>query len=429
LGRRALSAKEVKRAGILSRVKEGSLKLCTAAVMMGVSYRQAKRLWKSYGKHGVKGLVHGNAGRRSHRAKPASLRRRALALVKSKYGGGVGERFGPTLAAEHLQSEDRIVVDAETLRRWMLAAGLWSRERKRKAYRKRRERKAHFGELVQLDGSFEDWLEERGPRACLMNLVDDATSTTLCRLEEQETIWAAVHVLREWIEKYGIPQALYTDWKNVYVRPPTEKEAAEGKAPVTQFGRMCAKLGIEIIAASSPQAKGRVERNHGTHQDRLIKKLRRKQIDTREAANRYLSEEYLPEHNRRYARAAASSEDMHVKAWRKQQLEEIFCLQEDRVLSQDWVVSYRGQLLQVERQSRRGARPGSRITVWEWEDGRLQLRYQGKTIHWQRISSLPVRVKAELPPSLPRPKVQPPSSHPWQRSYKGMVTPRYGISW
>lgn len=429
MGRRALSAKEVKRAGILSRVKEGSLKLCTAAVMMGVSYRQAKRLWKRYGRHGVKGLVHRNAGRRSHRAKPTSLRRRALALVKSKYGGGVGERFGPTLAAEHLQSEDGIVVDAETLRRWMLAAGLWSRERKRKAYRKRRERKAHFGELVQLDGSFEDWLEERGPRACLMNLVDDATGTTLCRLEDQETIWAAVHVLREWIEKYGIPQALYTDWKNVYVRPPTPKETVEGKAPVTQFGRMCAKLGMEIIAASSPQAKGRVERNHGTHQDRLIKKLRRKRIETWEAANQYLREEYLPEHNRRYARAAASGEDMHVKALGKQQLEETFCLQEERVLSQDWVVSYRGQLLQVERHHRGGTGPGSRITVQEWEDGRLQLRYRSKKLGWQRISALPVRPKKELPPSSPRAKMRPASTHPWQRSYKSMVTPSYGTGW
>ena len=424
-----MSAKEVRRAGILSRVEEGSLKLCTAAVMMGVSYRQAKRLWKRYSKHGVKGLVHGNAGRRSHRAKPASLRRRALRLVKSKYGGGVGERFGPTLAAEHLQSEDGIVVDAETLRRWMLAAGLWSRERKRKAYRKRRERKAHFGELVQLDGSFEDWLEERGPRACLMNLVDDATGTTLCRLEEQETIWAAVHVLQEWMEKYGIPQALYTDWKNVYVRPPTQKEAAEGKAPVTQFGRMCAKLGIEIIAASSPQAKGRVERNHGTHQDRLIKKLRRKGIDTWEAANQYLREEYLPEHNRRYVRAAASSEDMHVQALGKQQLEGIFCLEEERVLSQDWVVSYGRDLLQVERQNRRGCEPGNRITVQEWEDGRLQLRYGGKKLGWQRISALPMRPKKELPPSLPRAKTRPASTHPWQRSYKSMVTPSYSTGW
>lgn len=423
-----MSAEEVKRAGILSRVKEGTLKLSTAAAMMRVSYRQAKRLWKRYRKSGVKGLVHGNAGRRSHRAKPASLRRRVLALVKSKYGGEVGERFGPTLAAEHLASEDGMVVDAETLRRWMLAAGLWSRERKRKMYRKRRERKAHFGELVQLDGSFEDWLEGRGPRGCLMNLVDDATGTTLCRLEEQETIWAAVHVLRQWIEKYGIPQALYTDWKNVYVRPPTEKEKVEGKAAVTQFGRMCAKLGIEIIAANSPQAKGRVERNHGTHQDRLIKKLRRKKIDNREAANGYLQEEYLPEHNRRYAQAAASSEDMHVGA-RQQQLDEAFCLEEERVLSADWVVSYRGQLLQVEGQNRRGARPGNRITVREWEDGKLQLRFAGRKIEWRRISSLPVRAKVELPPSLPRAKVRPPDHHPWQRSYKGMATPSSGTYW
>ena len=429
MGRRALSAKEVKRAGILSRVREGSLKLSTAAVMMGVSYRQAKRLWKRYRQQGIKGLVHRNAGRRGHRAKPASLQRRALALVKSKYGGRVGERFGPTLAAEHLESEDGIVVDAETLRRWMLAAGLWSRERKRKAYRKRRERKAHFGELVQLDGSFEEWLEERGPRACLMNLVDDATGTTLCRLEEQETIWAAVHVLWQWIEQYGIPQALYTDWKNVYVRQPTQKEEAEGMPAVTQFGHMCAQLGIEIIAASSPQAKGRVERNHGTHQDRLIKKLRRKRIDTWEAANRYLQEEYLPEHNRRYARAAASSEDMHVKALGKQQLEEIFCLHEERVLSPDWVVSYRGQLLQVERQNRRGAGPGSRITVQAWEDGRLQLRYRGKKLSWQRIPALPVRPQKELPPALPRAKMHPASTHPWQRSYKGMATPSYGTCW
>jgi transposase len=429
LGRRALSAEEVRRAGILNRVKEGTLKLTTAAQMMRISYRQAKRLWKRYRKSGVKGLVHGNAGRRSHRAKPASLRRQVLALVKSKYSGGVGERFGPTLAAEHLEQEDSIVLDAETLRRWMLQAGLWSRERKRKPYRKRRERKAHFGELVQLDGSFEEWLEDRGPSGCLMNLVDDATGKTLCRLEEQETTWAAAHVLRQWIDKYGVPLALYTDWKNVYVRPPTEKEREQGKAAVTQFGRMCAKLGIEIIAASSPQAKGRVERNHGTHQDRLIKKLRRKKIDNWEAANRYLQEEYLPEHNRRYARAPASSQDMHVAVRRKRQLDEIFCLEEERVLSQDWVVRYQGQLLQVERHHRHQAAPGARIVVREWEDGRLELRYRGNKIAWQQISSLPVAAKPELQSQLPRPRVRPPSDHPWYRGYQGMRAPRQGTYW
>ena len=179
------------------------------------------------------------------------------------------------------------------------------------AHRARRERKAHFGELVQLDGSFHLWYEARAPRGCLMNLVDDATGRTLARLGAEETIWAAVDVLRRWIEAYGVPLALYTDWKNVYVRAPNAEEQATGAVPLTQFGRMCAALGIQIIAASSPQAKGRVERNHGTHQDRLVKKLRRLEIADATAANTFLEQTYLPEHNRRFAVAPASAEDFH----------------------------------------------------------------------------------------------------------------------
>src|SRR5579872_6592454 len=217
---------------------------------------------EAYRKYGSAGLVHGSAGRRSNRAKPQKLRAKVLRLIRSQYSGEPSERFGPTLAAEHLASEKGIEIGAGTLRRWMLAAGLWSRERKVRAHRNRRAHREHFGELVQMDGSFHQWLEERGPRGCLMNLVDDATGTTLCRLGEQETIWAAVGVLTAWIEKYGVPRALYTDWKNVYVREPTSQELLQGKPAVTQFGRMCERLGIQIIAARSPQAKGRVERNH-----------------------------------------------------------------------------------------------------------------------------------------------------------------------
>src|SRR3989454_10151929 len=156
--------------------------------------------------------------------------------------------------------DDGLAVPAETLRRWMRQAGRWPRQRRRKPYRQRRERKAHFGELVQLDGSFPAWLEERGPRGCLMHMVDDATTTALGRFSEEETIWAAAGVLRGWIERYGVPRALYTDWKNVYVRPPNAQERRSGEPAVTQFGRMCGKLGLRIIAASSPQAKGRVTR-------------------------------------------------------------------------------------------------------------------------------------------------------------------------
>ena len=147
----------------------------------------------------------------------------------------------------------------------MLAAGLWSRARRRSPHRRRRERMAHFGELVQLDGSFHPWFERRGPPSCLLTMVDDATGRSLGTFGAQETSWAALGVRRAWIAQYGIPHALYTDWKNVYVRPPNQEERATGAEPLTQFGRMCAKLGIRIIPASSPQAKGRIERHHGTH--------------------------------------------------------------------------------------------------------------------------------------------------------------------
>ena len=168
-----MSDRELKRAAVLAKVADESWKLVEAAERMELSYRQAKRLWKRYLAAGAAGLVHGSTGR-SNRAKDKKLRRKVIGLIRKKYSGEVGERFGPALAAEHLREEDGIEIAPETLRRWMLAEGLWSRERKSRAHRRRRERKEHFGELVQLDGSFHDWLEGRGPRGCLMNLVDDA---------------------------------------------------------------------------------------------------------------------------------------------------------------------------------------------------------------------------------------------------------------
>src|SRR6202790_2429302 len=283
-----MSSRELERVEVMGRVGSGDLKLSDAAVMLELSYRQGKRLWRRYRQVGSKGLKHGNAGRPSNRGKPMKLRRRVLNLIRKKYSGSEEERFGPTLAAEHLAEEDGIVLDHETLRLWMLAERLWSRQRKRKKHCQRRERKSHFGELVQLDGSFHDWLEGRGPRGCLMDMVDDATSRTQACLGKEETIWAAAGVLRAWIEKYGVPRALYTDWKNVYVREASSKEQLQGVVPVTQFGQMCQRLGIRIIAANSAQAKGRVERNHGTHQDRLVKKMRLQKIKTHVEANTFL---------------------------------------------------------------------------------------------------------------------------------------------
>jgi hypothetical protein len=341
-----------------------------------------------------------------------------LALVREKYSGPVDVRFGPTLAAEHLASEDGVTVHADTLRRWMLTAGLWTRARKHAPHRQRRERKAHFGELVQLDGSFHDWYETRAPRGCLMNLVDDATGRTLARLGAEETIWAAVDVLRRWIEAYGVPLALYTDWKNVYVRVPNAEEQVTGAVPLTQFGRMCAALGIQIIAASSPQAKGRVERNHGTHQDRLVKKLRRLGITDAIAANAFLETTYLADHNARFAQTPASAEDFHRRTPSRAALDHALQLEETRVLSNDWVVRYATRYFQVTRQSRL-APARSTVVVREAVTGAIEIRYRGRLMRWSEIAAPLVHSPAARPPAAvaSRPPQRPGADHPWRRRY------------
>lgn len=423
-----MSRRELTRVSVIARVANYDLTLKSAAEMLGVSYRQAKRLWRAYRDEGPEGLQHGGVGKPSNRTIDVEVREKVLGLIRDKYAGDQArgeERFGPTLAAEHLAEEDKVTVHPETLRRWMLAAGLWSRVRKSAPHRRRRERKAHFGDLVQLDGSFDAWLEGRGPGGCLLEAVDDATGTSWGRFSSEETIWAAAAVLRGWILRYGIPRALYTDWKNVYVRKPTEVELAAGEVPLTQFGRMCATLGIRIIAASSPQAKGRVERGHGTHQDRLIKKLRRKGIQDYDAANAYLASEYFDGHNARFAIAPQSDEDFHVAVTRAMKLDEVFRLEETRVLSNDWVVRYANRFFQVTRQSRY-APARATVTVCEYEDGRLDIRYRGQRLAFTEIEPGVCVKSADAPKptgavaKAPRRSTKPAATHPWRRGWKHM---------
>lgn len=416
-----MSSRELERVEVMGRVASGALKLAHAAEMLELSYRQTKRLWRRYREKGREGLKHGHAGQASNRGKPKKLRRRVLQLIEKKYSGVEAERFGPTLAAEHLAEEDGIVVDHETLRRWMLIEGLWSRQRKRKKHHQRRDRKAHFGELVQLDGSFHDWLEGRGPRGCLMNMVDDATGQTVMRLGKEETIWAAVGVLRAWMEQYGVPRALYTDWKNVYKRKATPAEQLRGQVPLTQFGRMCQKLGIRIIAASTPQAKGRVERGHGVHQDRLIKKLRRKGIGSYAAANQYLEEKYLAEHNRRFAQTAVDPEDYHRRKPRVWELRQIFRIETERAIGNDWVIRHHGRYLQLRPSQRYRGSNKSKALVCEWEDGSMAIYHQGEKMAFTEVAEAPS--KAIPPrPAVAQVRVRRPAKkdHPWRQSYKSL---------
>jgi len=427
LGRTGLSRKELSRVEVMGRVKARSLRLREAAEMLELSYRQTKRVWARYRDKGAKALQHGNCGRVSNRAYEAKFRAAVLKQVQARY-----EDFGPTLAAEHLASDDGLEVHAETLRWWLKEAGVWQRHRRRKPYRQRREAKAHFGELVQLDGSFHEWLEERGPRGCLMHMVDDATRKALGWFSEEETIWAAAGVLRRWIERYGVPQALYTDWKNVYVRPPNAEERERGEPAVTQFGRMCAKLGIRIIAASSPQAKGRVERAHGTHQDRLVKKLRLAGTANYDQANAYLEKRYLAEHNRRYAHAALSQADYHRRRPTARQLDAVFWLEEERVVSEDWVVRYNNRLLQLERQSRHWAPAKSRVLVRENEAGEVAIQYRNQPVDFRELKASTARgerrgaAPSPAPPSpILRRSLSPASNHPWGKGFSAKARALY----
>jgi transposase len=407
-----MSEEETRRAGVLRRVKEGELRQTEAAEMLGLSYRQLKRVYRRYRRKGAVALVHGNAGKPSNRATPAKQRKRILGLVRKHYGGGPGARFGPTLAAEHLLQDHGIVIDAETLRRWMLAEGLWTRERKRKAYRQRRLRRGHFGELVQMDGSFEDWLEERGTRGCLIHMVDDATSTSLATFADEETTWGVADTLRAWVSRYGVPRALYVDWKSVYHQAPTERQKREGEVPLSQFGRMCQKLGIELIGANSPQAKGRVERGHGTHQDRLIKKMRLKGIGNYEDANQFLIA-YLKQHNAKYAVTAREAADYHEPVARGTDLEQIFCLEEERTVSPDWVVQYGPRWLQLEREQRTPVKPKDKVAVRQHRDGSISIWLGRTKLRWKELPERPR--KPDPLPKRRRVRVRPPSpDHPWR---------------
>jgi hypothetical protein len=301
-----------------------------------------------------------------------------------------------------------------------MAEGFWTRKRKGVAHRQRRERKQHFGELVQLDGSFHAWLEHRGPGGCLIQAIDDATSMADGRISDQETTWAAARVLRTWVERYGIPHALYTDWKNVYLREPTEAERASGSAPRTQLGRMCDKLGIAIIGASSPQAKGRVERSHGTSQDRLVKKLRLKGLRDHAGVNGYLKEEYYPGHNARFARAPASEADFHLPVPSGLDLDEVFRLETEHTLGNDWVVRHDNRYFQVKRQSRY-APARSKVLVCEYEDGRLAIEYRGQKLGFEEIPA-PVPAAAAALPRVAKSKrsCRPSVEHPWRLGYDKM---------
>jgi transposase len=384
-----LSRRERKRLKVLEEVKRHHLSLAAAATILRMSYRQVGRIWLRYRAAGDCGLVHRGRGKAPNNAIDPGIKERILARYRERYEG-----FGPTLAAEKL-AEEGMVVDHNTLWRWLREAGLWARHRARSPYRQRRERKKHFGEMVQLDGSLHCWFEGRGESSCLMNLVDDATGTTLSLMSKEETTEAAMRVVWAWITRYGIPSSIYCDRKSVYIteREPTLEEQLAGVEPMTAFGLACRKLGVEIITAHSPQAKGRVERNHGVYQDRFVKELRLRGIRSIEQANAMLSGGFFEGLNRRFAKKAASDADCHVPIGTTD-LRSVFCYEVQRSVARDWVVQNDCRRYQIHRDARPRPRPGSKVTVAQWLDESIHLLAKGKEIPFVELD--PVAGREEV---------------------------------
>lgn len=414
-GHLVMSRKERQRLLVLSRVRDQGMTIKQAAKVLDMSYRQTRRNYKRFVDEGDAGLVHKSRGKISGRSLDPGLKQTALDLYKKTYAG-----FGPTLAAEKLLEEDALAVDHETLRRWLISDGQWQRRRRRSTYRARRTPKEHFGELVQMDGSHHLWFEDRGDESCLMNMVDDATKTSLSLMDKEETTEIAMRLLWAWIDRYGIPQALYVDKKTVFVtsREPTLEEQLAGEEPLTQFGRACDKLGIQIICANSPQAKGRVERNHGVYQDRLVKEFRLKGISNIESANKLLAEGFVDKLNSKFSISPADPIDGHRQIG-KTKLEAVFCTEHKRTIGNDFTVRFLGRNFQITKQSHLPPAK-AKLVVQTRLDGSIHFVHEGREVEFveihTEIDSIPAPPK-EYPRTYNTPAIPAPD-HPWRQNWK-----------
>ncbi|NQT03505.1 MAG: ISNCY family transposase [Planctomycetes bacterium] len=408
-----MSATERKRLEMLSRVKDGLITQVKASEFLGISYRHTKRIYKRYREQGDKGLIHKNRGRPSNRRIEEKTRKEVLTLYRQKYWD-----FGPTLACEHLAFSDRHVLDHETLRLWLIKDGRWQKKRRRKKHRAWRERKEHVGELVQMDGSDHDWFEGRSGKAVLMVMVEDATSRTFARFFEGETTRASMETFQTYVECYGLPQALYVDRDSIYRcdRQPTVDEQLKQTNPLTQFGRAMNTLGVRIVPAYSPQAKGRVERTNGTFQDRLVKEMRLEGIKTIEEGNQFLEEVFLPKHNEKFNVMPKKEEDLHRPIPENIILEEVLCFEESRQVQNDWTVSWGNRFFQLTKRNEALGLVKQKITVREKLEGTIQLVYKGHNLAYTELPEHPEKMTVKVKQlAKSRKPWKPAPDHPWRR--------------
>jgi transposase len=376
----SMSDGELRRLEVLRDVDRGGLPVRAAAQLLGCSERQVWRVLKEFRAAGAAGLVSKKRGRPSNRRTATAVRAAALWIVRQNYAD-----FGPTLAAEKLAAEHGFSFSSETLRKWMIADGLWCDRKQRKSIHQPRRRRECVGELVQVDGSEHWWFEDRGPQCTLLVFVDDATSRLMhLHFVESESTFAYFHAARAYLEAWGKPIAFYSDKHGVFrVNHP----GALGGDGMTQFGRALDALNIDIICANSSPAKGRVERANKTLQDRLVKELRLAGAATLAEGNALLPA-FITDYNARFAKPPANAKDLHRPLRAGDDLDDAFAWKEERTLSKALTLQYDKVMFILEPSEQAKAAIGKRVTVVDYPDGRLSIRYRGVELAYRTFDKI-----------------------------------------
>ena len=400
-----LRQKELKRLHVIHKVIQGDLTQVEATELIFLSERQIRRIVRRIQREGDEGIRHKSRGRQSSRKTSKQLGERIVGLYRRKYQG-----FGPTLTSEKLLEIEGIEVSKETVRTLLMESGDWQRSRKRRQHRQWRQRKERRGEMLQMDGSHHDWFEGRGPWSVLMGYIDDATGRIHGKFYEYEGTIPAMDSFRRYIRKNGIPLSIYLDKHTTYksTAKPTNEEEFHGVVPMSQFERAMKELGVEVIHAHSPQAKGRIERLFATLQDRLVKEMRLSGINTIEEANRFL-QEYLPVYNKKFMVAPMSKEDLHRPVPKGIDLDKILCIRTERTLRNDHTIAHDRKLYQIEELSL-----SKKVMVEERTDGKLLIVCQGKSLRYRQITKRPEITKQPAIKGKRTPYVLPPD-HPWRK--------------
>jgi transposase len=404
-----MSREEASRLHIIHQALNKKIRQTEAASLIDLSDRQIRRMIKRIREEGDEGICHRSRGTTSNHCIPKKIKEKTLKLFREQYND-----FNLVHATEKLCEVHGITINDETLRLWLNEAEIPYRKRKVKKHRQRRERRAHFGELVQIDGSHHDWFEGRGPICVFMGYIDDATNTVHGRFYDYEGTMPAMDSMKRYIKRYGIPASVYLDKHTTYKSwaEPTIEEQLNDQKPMSHFEKSLAELAIEVIHANSPQAKGRVERLFKTLQDRLVRDMRLAGIKSVEEANAFLTT-YLPKYNRKFKKQAASDADLHRPALHSRELDRILCVKEERTVKNDFTIAHNGMLYQIEQ-----ATKARKVTVEERLDGTLHITYNGQDLRFREITKKPTKDTSEAPLLLQekQPWV-PPVDHPWRNIF------------